>query len=146
MHVREMIRDEVVTRLDSVGLVTGRVAASRVYTLQRSPGVIVYTVQEEAQTVDISRPGRNERLLTLNVEVYSKAGSDEFDSEIDTICEMIEPALAPGIMGAFTMCKDWEYRGINIEFSKEGNQAAGVATLEYVFTYWVNEDNPSMGA
>lgn len=145
MHVREQIREEVVARIDAVPLVAGRVVASRVYTLQRAPGVIVYTVAEEATGVAIDRPTRNERQLTLNVEIYSKAGTDEFDSEIDTIAEMIEPALAPGITGAFTMAKDWEYRGITIEFSKEGDRAAGIATLEYVFTYWVNENNPSTG-
>ena len=142
-HVRQQIREEAATRI-SAALPGIFVDTARVYTVQRSPGVIVYTSIEEALSDIIGVPSTSMRELTLTVEIYSKKGSGEFDDEIDTLCTSIEIALSTD-PDKFQMCKTWEYRGINVEYSNEGEKAAGVATLAYVFTYRVIEDDPETG-
>jgi hypothetical protein len=141
-HVRTQIRDEVTTRLRTLPGLSGRVQASRVYTAQKSPFVIVYTGTEEGQSDIIGRPSSSLRTLTVNIEIYSKAGSDQFDTQIDNIAEEIEAELATDI-GKFTMCKTWQYLGLNIDYSGAGERAAGTATLEFEFTY--REEDPSTG-
>lgn len=143
-HVRTQIRDEIVARLKTLPGLSGRVQASRVYAAQQSPFVIVYTATEEAISDVIGRPSVSQRNLTVNIEIYSKAGSDQFDSQIDNICEVIEPELDTTV-GKFEMCQTWQYLGLNRDYSAAGERAAGVATMEYEFTYRVNEDDSSTG-
>jgi hypothetical protein len=143
-HVRTQIRDEIVTRLLTLPGLSGRVQASRVYTAQKTPFVIVYTATEEAQSDVIARPSQSQRQLTVRIEIYSKAGSDIFDTQIDNLCEQIEPELDTTI-GKFTMCQTWQYLGLAVDFSGAGERAAGVATLEYEFTYRVDESDSSTG-
>lgn len=143
-HVRQQIRDEVVSRLLAQPGLTGRVEASRVYTSQVTPYVIVYTRLEEAQDAFVRTLNASQRELTLFIEVYSKAGTGVWDNQIDNICVQIEEGLAND-GGMFFMAKTWEYRGINIEDSKDGEKAAGIATLEYVFTYMVSNNDPQAG-
>lgn len=142
-HVRTQIRDEVVTRLQAVGGLANRVQASRVYAVQQSPWVIVYTATEEAESVIESVPGISDRNLTLTVEIYSKAGSEVFDTQIDNISEAVEAALTTQA-GAFLMCKTWKYTGLQVEYSP-ADKGSGVATLEFEFNYWVRENDPSTG-
>ena len=143
-HLRKQIRDEVVTRLESLPGFTGKVQASRVYAVQKSPYVIVYTGTEEALSNVIARPSYSERTLTVNVEIYSKAGTDLFDTQIDNLAELIEPELDT-TPGKFEMCQTWQYLGLNVDYSGAGEKAAGVATLEYEFTYRVAESDPTTG-
>lgn len=144
MHVRQQIRDEIETRLSSIPLFSGRVQQSRVYTLQKVPGLLIYTGLEEAVSDVMAIPSTSHRELTVRLEIYSKAGTGEFDQQIDRACEAVEEELAnDGTQ--FLMCKTWEYRGMSLEYSSEGEKAGGVCTLEYVFNYRINEDQPGIG-
>lgn len=143
-HVRTQIRDEIEQLLIAEGVPTRNLSVSRVYTAQISPYVIIYTGAETGISDVMAIPSTSHRELTVTIEIYSKAGSDLFDKEIDDLAITIEKALAPD-GNKFRMCKTWEYQALNMEYSKESEKAGGVATIEYVFTYRVNEADPETG-
>lgn len=144
-HVRTQIRAEVVSRLAGLPGLSGRVQASRVYAAQKSPFIIVYTPVEEAQQDTMDRlDAHSLRQLTVRVEIYSKAGSADFEQEIDDLCALIEPALKND-PAYFPMAQTWEYSGGDISYSGDGERGGGVASLEYIFTYRVRVDDPETG-
>lgn len=143
-HVRQQIREECVTLLKQVPGMSNRVLASRPYAVQKSPFILVYTQEEDGETDILGTPGTSMRTLTLNVEIYSSAGSSKFDAEIDGLAAQIEAILSPA-PGRFVMCKDYQYTGMGIDYSADGERAAGVARLSYSFIYRVDTDDPQQG-
>jgi hypothetical protein len=146
-HVRQQIREEVAALL-TPALAPVQVYVSRVYAVQRDMGVIIYTSLEEAAT-DIIRPkdstlADSNRFCTVTIEIYSKGPPTVFDAQIDQACIRIEKALFND-GSTFLYCKGWEYRGLSIEYSSEGEHEAGVATLEYAFQYRTSASDPETG-
>ena len=143
-HVREQIRLEIVQRLRAIPSLANSVKASRVWAERTFPGVTVYTDEEEAEPTTMARPGTSTRQLNIVIEIYSKAGSEFFDGEIDDISVLVENALTTA-PGAFEMAKMWYYTGMRIEYSSETDRAGAVAQLNYRFTYRINDDNAEIG-
>jgi hypothetical protein len=141
-HVRTQIRDAVVAALKAVPGLTGIVSMGRIFTQQTAPAVIVYTVDEIGELATVGRPMLTSRELTVSIDVMSKAGEGQVDAEIDDLCVLIEGALDESLV---VPALSWAYAGLQMTTSKDGEKAAAVARLEWVFNYNIYEGDAAQG-
>lgn len=143
-HVRQQIRDEIVTTLTGLGTTGSRVYRSRVYPVadNKLPGLLVYTSTEDIETVTITPPRTQMRALTLTVEAYVK-GVSNFDNQVDTIAEEVEAALAQDVTRG-GLAKDTTVTGFEVEFNGDGDQPAAVGRLSVRIDYATLEDDASV--
>ena len=94
-HVRQQIRDRIVSVLKSNALlVRRRVFSSRVYALTEKdlPAITVYTGSEASalQTIGVKTSAR---IVSVEVDIYVRA-TNNFDNDVDAIAVQIEEAIA----------------------------------------------------
>ena len=134
-HVRKQIRDRVASVLAaSVGLVAGRVYASRVYPLTdaKLPAVTVYTGAENSGLMAMGTVTL-QRDLSITVDAYVKATAT-FDDDVDAICVQIEDAIGADFR-VNGLAKDIVLSSTEIDFSSEAEQPVGVARLTFIVRY-----------
>lgn len=143
-HVRQQIRDEIVTTLTGLGTTGSRVYRSRVYPVadNKLPGLLIYTSTEDIETVTITPPRTQMRALTLTVEAYVK-GVSNFDNQVDTIAEEVEAALAQDVTRG-GLAKDTTITGFEVEFNGDGDQPVAVGRLSVRIDYATLEDDASV--
>lgn len=141
-HVRQLIRDNLVSILTGLTTTGARVYPSRVYPLSEAalPGLAIYTQSETVEYLTVNSPRTLQRSLTAQVEVYVR-GVGNFDDSIDTICAEIEAALFSDVtLGG--LAKDARVESFDVEFSGEGDQPLARATLTIGISYRTTEGAP----
>ena len=143
-HVRQLIRDNIVTTLTGLTTTGARVYPSRVYPIGEAalPGLSVYTNSENIAYQSMKPPRTLERTLTVTVEAYVK-GVSGFDDSIDTIMSEVEAALYTDITRGGN-ARDTMIESVDIEFSGEGDQPLARATLNVAVNYITTEGTPSV--
>lgn len=143
-HVRQQIRDEIVTTITGLSTTGSRVYRSRVYPVadNKLPGLLIYTSTEDVETVSITPPRTQMRALSLTVEAYVK-GVSNFDNQVDTIAEEVEAALAQDVTRA-GLAKDTTITGFEVEFNGDGDQPVAVGRLSVRIDYATLEDDASV--
>jgi len=134
-HVRQQIRDRIVSVLKSNALlVRRRVFSSRVYALTEKdlPAITVYTGSEASalQTIGLKTSAR---VVSVEVDIYVRA-TNNFDNDVDAIAVQIEEAIA----NDFTvngLAKSAVLSGTDINFSGEAEQPIGSAKLTFDVRY-----------
>ncbi len=142
-HIRNLIRDNVVTSLKGLTTTKNNVYASRVYPLaaNKLPGLAVYTNNENIAYRTVNPPRTLIRTLTVVVEIYVKAVTT-FDDDIDTIVAEVEAALYTDLTrGGYA--EDTKISSLDVQFSGDGDQPVAGARLDVEVTYLATEGSPT---
>lgn len=144
-HVRQQIRDDIVTTLTGLATTGSRVYRSRVYPVadNKLPGLLIYTSSEEIETASLRPPRTQMRALTVTVEMYVKAVSN-FDTQVDTISQEVEEALAVDVTRG-GLAKDTMIASFEVEYSGDGDQPVAVGRLSVQVNYATLENDASAG-
>jgi len=145
-HVRNQIRNNIVTTLTGLATTGSNVYPTRVYPLADSklPGLAVFTDSEEIELSTITPPRTQLRTLTVRIEAFVK-GVSNFDADIDTISEEVEEALAVDITRG-GLAKDTRVTAFEADFSGDGDQPVGVARFSVLVDYATLENNAGTAA
>ena len=134
-HVRQQIRDRIVSVLKSNALlVRRRVFSSRVYALTEKdlPAITVYTGSEASalQTIGVKTSAR---IVSVEVDIYVR-GTNNFDNDVDAIAVQIEEAIANDF-NVNGLAKSAVLTATDINFSGEAEQPVGSAKLTFDVRY-----------
>lgn len=140
-HVRQDIRDNIVTTLTNLPIIGTNVYKTRVYPLANNklPGLCIYTGSESSEAVTLTRPRTKLRILEVFVEAYATATAD-LDDALDDICVEVEEALALDVTRG-GKAKDTVVTATEMEFSGEGDKPVGVARMTVTVTYMTPENS-----
>ncbi len=142
MHVRQQLRDAIVTAVTGLATTGARVYTARVYPAQDSelPHLEVNTVDEDAELVSVHPQGTLERRLTIEITARARATSG-LANTLDDITEQVETALG-GAITVSSKSVPLSYQGASIQFSGEADQPIGIAVLRYQATLYTAANAP----
>lgn len=134
-HVRQQIRDDIVTTLTGLATTGSNVFRSRIFPLEETnlPALCIYTKSEASEYDTIGLPRSVNRVLDVAVEAYVK-GVSNYDNTLDTIAVEVEEAIAADItLGG--VAKDAQITAFEADFAGDGEQPVAVGrftvTVEY---------------
>jgi len=133
-HVRQSIRDNVVTTVTGLSTTGSSVFRTRIYPLETGnlPGLCVYTQTEDTE-VDTLGSRNLTRTVEVVIEAFVRATSN-YDNTLDTICAEIEAAMATDVTrGGYA--KDCLLTRSEFEFSDEGDRPIVMGRLTYAVQY-----------
>ena len=140
-HVRQTIRERIVTDITGLTTTGSKVFDTRIYPLTSAelPALIVYARDEDIEYEDL-KPNRTQRRdLSIVIEAHAKATSNLEDT-FDTIAKEVEEAIS----GDLTMngnAKDVRLDSIDTDFNSDGQSKAGVMTITYIISYFLKEND-----
>ena len=141
-HVRQQIREQVVTLCTGLTTTGSRVYDTRLYNLDADDlhGLVIYT-QNESSTKSTLSPSTYERELDVLIEGYAQANNDIEDT-LDTISKEVEDAIGadPLLNGKAV---DSELTSTEIEFTSIGESPIGILRLTYRVLYMTLATNAS---
>lgn len=141
-HVRKQLRDAVVAELTGLTTTGSRVFTARVYPLQDAelPCLLINTVSETAEALELSHPGIVGRAIRVEVEGLVRGVSGLADT-LDTIAEEVETALgSPVTVSGKSVILD--YAGAEIQFSGETDKPGGSVILRFDTTLYTQSSAP----
>jgi hypothetical protein len=151
-HVRQQIRDAVVTGLTGLTTTGSRVYPGRTRPLAKGHDatLLVYTRSETGERTVQGAPGKITRRCLLDIEGrVSTAGVP--DDMLDTIASEIETAMAAlinfgtaRVLGGLAM--NLEYLGTDIIAEADGERHDGGVRVQYRVTYRTVEGAPTVAA
>lgn len=143
-HVRQQIRDRIITNVTGLTTTGDRVFRSRTYPLNADtmPALLVYTTNEDSDIDVMGIPGALNRIVNVVIEGYVR-NITVYDNMIDDICQEIEVVMAndPTING---LAKNSFLSGTEINYTGEGDQPIGVVAMNYVVQYRTATNAPSV--
>lgn len=132
-HVRQQIRERVGSVLTTAAVAT-TITQSRVHPLP--PGAtaaLIYTVAEQVTGNTLTYPRKQERSLTLIVELMTRAVSN-LDDALDDLCVLAEQAIAND-QTVNGLADDIALSSTTITQSFDGDAPIGSARLEFIVSY-----------
>ena len=125
-HVRQVLRDAVVTSLSGLGTTGSNIFNTRIFPLAQSslPCLTVFSESEEAEELTLG--GNLDRAVSIVVTGYARATSN-IENTLDTIAAEVEAAFNPG-----ASAKYWTLAGTAFEFDGDGDNA--IATIAMTFS------------
>jgi len=143
-HVREQIRDRIVSNCTGLATTGSRIFGSRIYPLDTAelPGLLIYTTAEQSEPIRLGPNRLLQRTLTLIVQGYCESNSD-FDGTVDEICKEVEVALASDrtVNG---LAKDLYIASTDISYDSGGNKPIGYVTMGFMIDYYTLAQNPDV--
>jgi hypothetical protein len=139
-HVRQQIREQLVTTLSGLTSTADRVYDTRIYSHDELPSLTIYA---DRDTVDEENSTKTKQWhdLQLRVEARAKA-KDGVEDLIDTICAEIEAAIFADItLNAKVL--DVRLEETSIEYSVEQDQPIAMATVTLMAAYRIAPGSPS---
>lgn len=139
-HVRQSIRDNVVTAVTSLSTTGANVFRSRVYPLgeNKLPALCVYSAAEEVEYNRLDRTRDVDRTVEIVVEAYVRATSN-YDNTLDTICAEVEAGMAADVTrGGYA--NDCKLTQTEFDYSDEGDRPIGTARMTYAVEYRTAEN------
>jgi hypothetical protein len=138
-HARQQIRDQLETTLAGLATTGTNVFSSRVYDAAAAdalPSLTIYMLSE-----DLGEESGNKQMRILNVVVEARVKQSlNVDNTLDTIGAEVESALfASGDNTLSGKCKHFNYDGLDIELSGEGDQPIGLMTMRFIALYRVDK-------
>ena len=134
-HVRQQIRDDIVTTLTGLTTTGSNVFRSRIFPLEQTklPALCIYSKSEASEYDTIGLPRSVNRVLDVAVEAYVK-GVSNYDNTLDTIAVEVEEAIAADVtLGG--LAKDAQITAFEADFAGDGEQPVAVGrftvTVEY---------------
>lgn len=142
-HVRKLIRDAIVARLNNLTTTGARVFPGRVYPLDDAtelPGLLVYLedeVVDGAASIGVKR--LHEREPDLFVEACFKDLAS-LDDKGDTILSEVETALGPG--AALGGAKYVMLTGVEFDRDGQGDKPAAKMRIRFKVLYYTAHGAP----
>ena len=136
-HVREQLRDRVITLVTSLVTTGANVFRTRYYPMEAAklPGLCVYTVDERSdlETMGMGTTSTLVRSLDLIIEGYAQSLSD-IDETLDDIALEVEAAIgADSTLN--DLCRDCHLVSTGIRILGEGDKPIGVIRLSFQINY-----------
>ena len=134
-HVRQSIRDNVVTATTGLSTTGSNVFRTRVYPLESGnlPGLCVYANAEVSEVDTLASTRGLERTVDIVVDAYVRAIAN-YDTSLDTICGEVEAALATGVTRGGN-AKETNLVSTDIEYSDDGDRPIGMARMTFAVVY-----------
>ena len=145
-HVRQQIRDDIVTTLTGLTTTGSNVFRSRIFPLEETnlPAVCIYTKSEASEYDTIGLPRSVNRVLDVAVEAYVK-GVSNYDNTLDTIAVEVEEAIAADItLGG--VAKDAQITAFEADFAGDGEQPVAVGRFTVTVEYRTVENDVETAA
>lgn len=143
-HVRRQLRDAVTTALTGLTTTGARVYGFRVYALDPEnelPALSIYITEEDAQGVTIHGPASVERIVSLHVKGFARAGSG-LDDTLDLIAKEVETVLGAALtIGSHSVLL--AYQGCEIEH-EAGDQPIASIDIKYTATLFNTATAPDV--
>jgi len=142
-HIRQLIRDRVISTLTGLNTTGSNVFGVRVYPMNEAslPGIIVYTETESTEYITTSLPRTQMRTLTVSAEAYVRASSD-YEDTLDTIAAEIEAAIYNDVT-LNGLAKDSRIISFETGFSGEAEQPVITGTFIIEVVYTSTEGTPT---
>ena len=134
-HVRQLIRDNVITAVTSLSTTGANVYRTRIYPLEAGnlPGLCVYTSGEDSAADTMTGTRGMERSCDIIIEAFVRAVSN-YDNTMDTISAEIEAAMATDVTRGGN-AKDTVLVRSEFELSDEGDRPLAMVRLTYSVLY-----------
>jgi hypothetical protein len=145
-HVRQQIRDDIVTTLTGLTTTGSNVFRSRIFPLEETnlPALCIYTKSETSEYDTIGLPRSVNRVLDVAVEAYVK-GVSNYDNTLDTIAVEMEEAIAADItLGG--LAKDAQITAFEADFAGDGEQPVAVGRFTVTVEYRTVENDVETAA
>ena len=145
-HVRQQIRDDIVTTLTGLVTTGSNVFRSRIFPLEQTnlPALCIYTKSEASEYDTIGLPRSVNRILDVVVEAYVK-GVSNYDNTLDTIAVEVEEAIAADVtLGG--LAKDAQITAFEADFSGDGEQPVAVGRFTVTVEYRTVENDVETAA
>jgi hypothetical protein len=145
-HVRQQIRDDIVTTLTGLTTTGSNVFRSRIFPLEETnlPALCIYTKSEASEYDTIGLPRSVNRVLDVAVEAYVK-GVSNYDNTLDTIAVEVEEAIAADItLGG--LAKDAQITAFEADFAGDGEQPVAVGRFTVTVEYRTVENDVETAA
>jgi len=145
-HVRQQIRDDIVTTLTGLTTTGSNVFRSRIFPLEQTnlPALCIYTKSETSEYDTIGLPRSVNRILDVAVEAYVK-GVSNYDNTLDTIAVEMEEAIAADItLGG--LAKDAQITAFEADFAGDGEQPVAVGRFTITVEYRTVENDVETAA
>ena len=145
-HVRQQIRDDIVTTLTGLATTGSNVFRSRIFPLEETnlPALCIYTKSETSEYDTIGLPRSVNRVLDVAVEAYVK-GVSNYDNTLDTIAVEVEEAIAADItLGG--VAKDAQITAFEADFAGDGEQPVAVGRFTVTVEYRTVENDVETAA
>jgi hypothetical protein len=145
-HVRQQIRDDIVTTLTGLTTTGSNVFRSRIFPLEETnlPALCIYTKSEASEYDTIGLPRSVNRVLDVAVEAYVK-GVSNYDNTLDTIAVEMEEAIAADItLGG--LAKDAQITAFEADFAGDGEQPVAVGRFTVTVEYRTVENDVETAA
>jgi hypothetical protein len=141
-HVRKQIRDALVETLTGLNTVKSRVFASRVHPMNDNelPCLLVYTRNESAAPITMTRPRRMERSLSVMVDACVKMAAG-YDDKLDKIAVEVEKAIYNST-SLRAIAKDIVLTESEIKITGEAEKPVAVISMTFEAVYFVAENDP----
>lgn len=139
-HIRQSIRDAVVTALTGLTTTATRVERSRVYDVASLPSLSIYTLEDALEEDSETFSDDQFRRIALTVEARAKATAN-VDTTLDTIDSEVSVALY-GDAALALLIKDIRWTGASIEFEQQ-EQPIGLNTITFDILYRTDATNPT---
>jgi len=145
-HVRQQIRDDIVTTLTGLTTTGSNVFRSRIFPLEQTnlPALCIYTKSEASEYDTIGLPRSVNRILDVAVEAYVK-GVSNYDNTLDTIAVEVEEAIAADVtLGG--VAKDAQITAFEADFAGDGEQPVAVGRFTVTVEYRTVENDVETAA
>ena len=145
-HVRQQIRDDIVTTLTGLTTTGSNVFRSRIFPLEETnlPALCIYTKSETSEYDTIGLPRSVNRVLDVAVEAYVK-GVSNYDNTLDTIAVEVEEAIAADVtLGG--VAKDAQITAFEADFAGDGEQPVAVGRFTITVEYRTVENDVETAA
>lgn len=143
-HVRQQIRDAVITALTGLATTGARVYGSRLYALKDTdlPALLINTEDESIEAVGVDEPQWLIRSLLLTVRGVAQQTAD-LDDKLDTIAAEVETVLgANAPLGALANIVGLE--SIDTKMESKLEKPVGIIEMNYRITYTTAANAPQV--
>lgn len=143
-HVRQQIRERLITICGGLTTTTNHVYNTRLYALipeSNLPALLVYTQTEDAER-ELIAPSTYQRSLNVIVEGIAE-GNSQVENTLDTIASEVEAVIGsdPGLNG---LCVSISLTSTEIEFTSESEHPIGVIKLSFDCLYYTAANNSTI--
>jgi hypothetical protein len=145
-HVRQQLRDEMVTELQTIPEFATSVSSTRILNLRKEqfPFCNVFAEGEESELRAMGAQGSRILLRTviLATEVYDIGTADDIDDTLDQYAVDIEKVLGNSTLN--DLAYDISLASTDFSFDADSDNPTGVITLFWSVQYQTTEGDPDV--
>lgn len=145
-HIRQLIRTNIVNTLVGNTSAGSNVFQTRYYPIEQGklPAIAVYTMSESTEYATISYPRRQNRVLSVGIEIFASATTN-LDNTLDGIAVQIEELLqVDTTRGGYA--KNTDIVSFNADFDGSGEKPVGIGRFQVQISYSNLENNVQSAA